>query len=77
VGRVFFGADSQDEIHLASTMVDNPWFVHALPIGVHDYYELSQAAQCMTEMDSTIRRSHRQMNSLSLDQKHSATLLAK
>ena len=41
-----------DEIHLVSTMIDNPWYVHALRIDDHTYYWLSESRQCMTEIDS-------------------------
>ncbi len=44
-------ADKADEVHLVSTMIENPWFIHALRIDVRDYYQLSEARQCMTEID--------------------------
>lgn len=34
-------------------MIDNPWFVHALRVAGHEYYELSEAGQCMTGIDSS------------------------
>jgi hypothetical protein len=40
-----------DEIYLVSTMIKNPWWVHALQIGDHHYYELSEMGRCMTEFD--------------------------
>jgi hypothetical protein len=40
-----------DEIYLVGTMIDNPWFVHALRVANRSYYELSQSRQCMTEVD--------------------------
>lgn len=40
-----------NEIYLVGTMIDNPWFVHALRVGNRSYYELSQSRQCMTEVD--------------------------
>jgi hypothetical protein len=43
-----------NEIHLVSTMIENPWYVHALRIGDRDYYELSRSRECMTEFDSSI-----------------------
>jgi len=31
-------ANKPDEVHLVSTMIENPWFVHALRIDARDYY---------------------------------------
>lgn len=41
-----------DEIYLVSTMIKNPWYVHALYVGDRHYYELSEAGECLTEFDS-------------------------
>jgi hypothetical protein len=41
-----------DEIYLVSTISENPWYVHALRVGDRNYYELSAAGQCMTELDT-------------------------
>ncbi len=41
-----------DEIYLVSTIIKTPWYVHALRVGDRDYYELSEAGQCMTEFDA-------------------------
>jgi hypothetical protein len=38
-----------DEIYLVSTVIENPWYVHALRVGDRSYYELSEVGQCMTE----------------------------
>ena len=46
-------ASRPDEIHLVSTMIDNPWYVHALRIDDHTYYRLSESRLCMTEIDSS------------------------
>ena len=46
-------AGKPDEIHLVSTMIDNPWYVHAMRIDAHSYYQLSQLRVCMTEIDSS------------------------
>jgi hypothetical protein len=46
-------AGRPDEIHLVSTMIDNPWYVHALRIDDHTYYRLSQFRLCMTKIDSS------------------------
>lgn len=40
-----------DEIYLVSTIIENPWYVHALWVGARTYYELSRAGQCMSEFD--------------------------
>jgi hypothetical protein len=40
-----------DEIYLVSTMIPNPWYVHALQVGDRQYYELSKAGQCLSEFD--------------------------
>jgi len=39
-----------DEIYLVGSWATE-WFIHALRIGERDYYELSEAGQCMTEVD--------------------------
>jgi hypothetical protein len=41
-----------DEIYLVSTIIKNPWYVHALQVGDRQYYELSEAGQCLTEFDA-------------------------
>jgi hypothetical protein len=46
-------AGRPDEIHLVSTMIENPWYVHALRIDDHTYYRLSEFRLCMTEIDSS------------------------
>jgi hypothetical protein len=46
-------AGRPDEVHLVSTMIDNPWFVHAMRIDDHTYYWLSELRLCMTEIDSS------------------------
>jgi hypothetical protein len=46
-------AGRPDEIHLVSTMIDNPWYVHALRIDDHTYYRLSEFRLRMTEIDSS------------------------
>ena len=40
-----------DEIYLVSTIIKNPWYVHALQVGDRHYYELSKAGQCLTEFN--------------------------
>jgi hypothetical protein len=40
-----------DEIHLVSTIIENPWWVHALRVGNRRYYEMSEAEDCLTEFD--------------------------
>jgi hypothetical protein len=45
-------AGKPDEIHLVSTFIDSPWFVHALRIDDHSYYQLSEFRLCMTEIDA-------------------------
>jgi hypothetical protein len=45
-------AGKPDEIYLVSTIIDNPWYVHALRIDDRTYYLLSESRQCMTEIDS-------------------------
>ena len=44
-------AGKPDEIHLVGTLIDNPWYVHALRIDNHTYYRLSEFRLCMTEID--------------------------
>jgi hypothetical protein len=44
--------DQPDEIYMVSTMIESPWFVHALRIADRSYYELSEAQLCMTELDA-------------------------
>jgi hypothetical protein len=41
-----------DEVHFVSTMIDNPWLVHAMRIEDYTYYQLSELRLCMTEIDS-------------------------
>jgi hypothetical protein len=41
-----------DEIYLVSTIIKNPWYVHALQVGDRQYCELSEAGQCLTEFDA-------------------------
>jgi hypothetical protein len=41
-----------DEVYLVGTFVANPWFVWALRVGERGYYDLSEARECMTEVDS-------------------------
>jgi hypothetical protein len=40
-----------DEIYLVGTMIENPWFVHALRVDDRGYYAMSEAGECMTEFD--------------------------
>jgi hypothetical protein len=44
-------SNKPNEIYLVGSMIDNPWFVHALRVDNTSYYELSQSRQCMTEVD--------------------------
>jgi hypothetical protein len=34
-------ADKPDEVHLVSTMIANPWYIHAMRIDMRNYYQLS------------------------------------
>jgi hypothetical protein len=43
-------ADKPNEIYLVSTIVEDPWWVHALRIDDTSYYQLSEGEQCMTEI---------------------------
>ena len=40
-----------DEIYLVSTIIETPWWVHALRVGKRRYYEMSEAGDCLTEFD--------------------------
>jgi hypothetical protein len=40
-----------DEIYLVSTIIENPWWVHALRVGDQRYYEMSEVGNCLTEFD--------------------------
>ena len=40
-----------DEIYLVTTIDEKNWWVHALKVGDRDYYQLSQADQCLWEFD--------------------------
>jgi hypothetical protein len=40
-----------DEIYLVSTVIENPWFVHALRIGDRGYYQMTDARECLFEFD--------------------------
>jgi len=42
-----------DEIYLVSTIIETPWWVHALRVGNRRYYEMSEAGTCLTEFESS------------------------
>jgi hypothetical protein len=35
-------------------MIANPWYVHAMRIDDHTYYQLTELRQCTTEIDSSV-----------------------
>jgi hypothetical protein len=42
-----------DEVYVVGTYIETHWHVHALRIDKWNYYELSEAGQCWTEVDPT------------------------
>ena len=45
--------DHPDEVYLVGSMLDDLWYLWALRIGLEEYYGLSRAGKCMTEVDPT------------------------
>jgi hypothetical protein len=43
--------DRPDEVYLVSTAIDTPWWSFALRVGQRDYYDFSQASECVEEID--------------------------